>query len=180
LFSLMAAGFFLIPAGGEFTSVIWHAFVNVALPAGLGLTAGAFLLYAALYFGGEPFIRRWGRYAGITWEQIKRAESKIIRGRADEWLIFVLRVLPFVPNVAVSAVCGVFRYPLKPFLILTFLGGTLRAFIVSLIGWSVGAAYVEYASELSRAGAIAAVIFLLVVAGISVAFVVQKKLAKRG
>jgi membrane protein DedA with SNARE-associated domain len=164
LFSLMAAGFFLIPQQSAALVVVWKCLAYVALPAGIGLTAGAFLVYSALYFGGEPVVRRWGRWVGLSWDKVKRAEEHLIKGTADEWILFGLRVVPFVPNVAVSAVCGLFKYPLKTFLILTFLGGAMRAFLMGLVGWALGAAYAEYANDLTRIGSIAAWVFLGVAA----------------
>lgn len=174
ILSFMAAGFFLLPASGTAGTILLEAFLKVALPAGLGLTAGAFFMYAAFYFGGEPLIHRWGRYVGVSWADVKRAEEKFIRGHADEWILFGVRVIPFVPNVAISIVCGTLRYPLKTYLALTFVGGTIRAFFVGLIGWSVGAAYAAYAAELNRIGYAVGLGVLLVVA-LWVGYLVKKR-----
>ena len=178
LFSLMAAGFFLVPAGGSAAAVAWYTFIRVALPASIGLTAGAFLLYSAFYFGGEALVRRWGRYVGLTWDRLKQAEERLVNGPADEWVLFGLRVVPFVPNVAISAACGLFHYPLRTFLILTFLGGGLRAFLVALIGWALGATYSEYAEQLSRVGTIAAIVFL-VMAAVAIGIFINRAQKKR-
>jgi membrane protein DedA with SNARE-associated domain len=178
LFSLMAAGFFLVPEGGSAFTVAWKCLLNVALPAGVGLTAGAFLVYSVLYFGGEPIVRKWGKWIGLSWEKVKRAEERLIRGTADEWILFGLRVIPFVPNVAVSAVCGLFKYPLRTFLILTFIGGAVRAFCMGLLGWALGAAYTEYAPELARIGSISGVIFLIV-AAVAIGLWIQRMHKKR-
>lgn len=174
ILSFMAAGFFLLPETGSVSTILWEAFLKVALPAGLGLTAGAFFVYAAFYFGGEPLIHRWGRYVGISWTDVKQAETRFIRGHADEWILFGLRVVPFVPNVAISVVCGTLRYPLKTYLALTFVGGMIRAFFVGLIGWSVGAAYAAYAEELNKIGYALGLGALLIIA-VWVGYLIKKR-----
>jgi membrane protein DedA with SNARE-associated domain len=164
LFSLMAAGYFLVPADAGVVTVALQTFLKVALPTAVGLTSGAFLVYAALYFGGEPFVRRWGKWMGLSWEKIEKVEARFVKGSINEWVIFGLRVVPFVPNVAVSAACGLFRYPVRNFLILTFLGGAVRAFLMGLLGWAVGAAYAQYAGHLEQMGLVGGAVFLVLAA----------------
>ncbi len=174
LLSFMAAGFFLLPTQASPGVIVGDALLYVALPAGLGLTCGAFFVYAALYFGGEPIIHRWGRYVGLSWEKLKKVEAHLAKHKADEWLLFGMRVVPFVPNVAVSAAFGVLRYPLKTFLALTFLGGSLRAFFVGLLGWSVGAAYVSYAETLSKIGSVLGVVTFIAIL-VAVGHLIKKR-----
>lgn len=165
--ALMAAGFFLIPQGLSFGEIVIPALLQVILPATLGLTLGSLFVYSVAYLGGKPLIVRWGKLFGVTWEKLERAEARFTAGRTDEVLIFALRAVPVTPNFLISAVCGLVRYPVKEFLLLTLFGGMVRAILMGFLGWSVGAAYVQYAeqlSELTNLIAIAVTAFIVVVA----------------
>ncbi len=147
--ALMAAGFFLIPQGVSFSEVAIPALLEVILPAAFGLTLGSLFVYSVAYLGGKPLVVRWGKLFGVTWEKLERAEARFTSGRADEVIIFGLRAVPVTPNFLISAICGLVRYPVKEFIALTFFGGVVRAILMGFLGWSVGAAYVQYAEQLS-------------------------------
>lgn len=165
--ALMAAGFFLIPQGLPFSEIVLPALFQVILPASVGLTLGSLFIYSVAYLGGKPLIMRWGKLFGITWEKLERAEARFTKGKADEAIIFALRAVPVTPNFLISAVCGLVRYPVKEFIALTFFGGVVRAVLMGFLGWSVGAAYVQYAEQLStftNLVAAATLLFLMVFA----------------
>lgn len=158
-FALMAAGFLMLPASSGLGEVLADALGRVVLPASVGLTIGAIFVYAVAYLGGEPLIRRWGRWFGISWAAIERTKARLARSSADELLLFGLRAVPVVPNFLVSVVCGIVHYPAKSFILITFLGSVVRAFLMSLVGWSAGAAYVTYAARLEETGKVVAIAF---------------------
>ncbi len=157
----MFAGFFLIPVEYSFLQAIITAFFHVAIPMALGITVGSALFYAAAYFGGKPLIIRYGKWFGLSWTLIEKTEKKFTKGSMDEIVLLVLRSVPFVPSVALSAFCGLVRYPLKTFLILTFAGSLIRASIMALIGWQVRDAYVVYANFTSTIETLSLVVIAL-------------------
>lgn len=178
LLSFMGAGFLVLPKSGEFGLVMWDALVKVALPAGIGLSLGAAIVYGVCYAGGEPFIRRAGRWFGLRWETIENLRERLAKSRIDELIVFSLRVIPFFPSVVVSAACGIIRYPFSKFLILTFFGGSLRAFLMGLLGWSLGEAYAAYASEFGNVlvwSGIAVLAILIISGGIYLGFRRRKR-----
>ncbi|MBI2278983.1 MAG: VTT domain-containing protein [Candidatus Brennerbacteria bacterium] len=147
--ALMAAGFFLIPQGENFAAIALPAFLKVILPASAGLTLGSLFVYSVAFLGGKSAIVRWGKIFGLTWGKLEQAEARFTRGGADEVIIFVLRAVPITPNFLISAVCGIVRYPVKRFIIITFFGGVARAILMGFLGWSVGGAYAQYAAQFS-------------------------------
>ncbi len=170
---LMAAGFLLLPALGSIKTALLDGVLWVVLPAALGLTLGAILVYSLAYVGGEPLIEKWGKRFGLSWSKVERWRNRITRGTGDELLVFFLRAFPVVPNSLVSVACGMVRYPARSFIILTFLGSLVRALIMGFVGWSVGEAYLSYAVRFSVWGRYAliggaAIIALAIVAGIFV------------
>lgn len=149
-FTLMIAGFLFLPAYDGFLNVLWNAFIRIAIPGALGLVTGSFFFYFFAYVGGKPIIDTWGKWFGFSWETVEDIEKKFTKKYADEVVLFVLRAIPLLPNVAISAFCGAIRYPLKSFIVITFLGNVVRALIMAFFGWWAGEAYVLYAERISR------------------------------
>lgn len=122
----------------------------IAIPVSVGLSIGSAVVYALGYYGGKPLIERTRKWTGINWQDFQKAEVKISQGNKDEIALFVLRLLPIIPGVAISGFCGVMRYPFKKFIFITGLGAFARAFLLGLLGWQVGALYADYADLVSK------------------------------
>ncbi|RJQ24027.1 hypothetical protein C4565_10350 [Candidatus Parcubacteria bacterium] len=152
-FALLAAGFFLLPSYDSFSSVLFQSIFKVVIPGGLGLAVGSMFIYAIVYLEGEPIIKKYGKWFGIHWSDVEKINNKMKQGKADEWILFGLRALPIVPNIAVSAMCGLIKYPAKRYFVITFFGSALRAFLMGILGWSLGEAYVIYAGQIEEFGA---------------------------
>lgn len=176
---LLAAGFFFLPASGEFLSIFIKAIYFIAIPGALGLTVGALFGYSLAYMGGEALIKKFGKWLGVSWSSIEKTREKFEKSRSDEFIILSLRTLPFIPNLAVSLACGTLRYPIKKFILLTFIGTFLRALLMGMLGWSLGGAYVIYASRISSVWAYFAEIIGGLVILCIVYFIFKKKLKSR-
>lgn len=140
----LAAGFFMLPAASPFGTVIADAIFMIAIPGAFGLTIGSLFGYLVAFYGGELAIKRWGRYVGISWHSVERFQEKLSKGGTDEFIIFMLRAVPFFPNMAISIGCGLIHYEFKRYLIITLMGGFFRALSMALFGWYIGAAYADY------------------------------------
>jgi len=123
--------------------------INVVLPASAGVTLGSLFVYTIGYFLGSPFIKRWGKYMGVSWEDIEKAEGRFSSGHSDNLILFTLRAVPVVPSVAISIFCGFIRYRLRDYLIFTLLGSLVRGFILGLLGWQFGMLYLEISQQIS-------------------------------
>lgn len=175
---LLAAGFFSLPASGEFLSIFIRAIYFIAIPGALGLSIGALFGYSLAYMGGEALIKKFGKWLGISWSSIEKTRDKFEKSKSDEFIILSLRAIPFIPNLAVSLACGILRYPVKKFILLTFAGTFLRALLMGMLGWSLGGAYVIYASRISEFGIYATEI-VVTLAFLAVVYFVIRKMAKR-
>ncbi len=80
---------------------------------------------------------------------MKKTEQKFIRGYRDELILLGMRVSP-VPGVAISGFCGFIRYPVYRFLAVTALGAAIRGFLLGLLGWYAGTAYLKYAQAIAQ------------------------------
>lgn len=146
---MVSAGFFFLE--GPFTlSLIATLLFTIVIPIALGVTLGSIVIYTIFYYGGKPFIEKWGRWFGLRWSDIERAQAKIDASYRDELILFGLRVVPVVPNVAIGALCGIVRYSFKKYVIATLCGSAVRAAILALLGWEVGELYLEYTKQIEQ------------------------------
>ncbi len=175
----LAAGFFLLPTSVSFTEIALRGAFTIALPVSIGITIGSTLVYALGFFGGKPVIEKSKKWTGINWDDIEKSEARFTRGKGDEISLFVLRVLPIIPGVAISGFCGVVRYQFKKFIIITSLGAFVRAFVLGLVGWQVGELYVTYADMISKFEkyVLSVVFFLLLLSFLG--YYIRKKIKAR-
>lgn len=146
----LTAGFFLLPPDGAFLETIWPAMFIIAFPVALGVTLGSLAVYGIGHLGGKPAIEKSKKWLGLGWKDLEKIESKLIRGSGDEIALFILRTLPVIPGVAISGFCGIVRYPLKTFAVVTFLGAFVRALALGVVGWYVGGVYEIYSETISK------------------------------
>lgn len=141
---------FLIMKGSEISlRAFGTLFLNVVIPAAVGVTMGSLFLYSITYYAGKPVIERWGKYFGLSWSKVEEIEKRFEDSRSDELILFILRALPVVPSVIINAFCGVIRYEIKRYLSITFFGTIVRTIILGFIGWQFGNLYQDAAQKIS-------------------------------
>lgn len=174
----LTAGFFLLPADGSYFDIAWKALFLISFPVASGVTLGSSAVYGLGYWGGKPAIEKNKKWFGISWEGIERAEARLTRGRGDEITLFTLRILPVVPGIAISGFCGIVRYPLKTFVIITFLGAMIRAFMLGVVGWSAGSAYQKYSEAITAVEKTGLAILIVAAAFFLVVLFLKRRRAK--
>jgi len=157
-FVLTLSGFIFLDGPLSFDLFLRLIFI-VVLPASLGVTIGSLAVYGIAYGAGKPILIRWGRWLGLSWRDVETLQKKLDTKNVDEITLFVLRVIPLVPSVAISACYGLIRFDIKKYLLLTFLGTCIRATMLALLGWKVGSLYLKYAHVIGR---VEGVIFLVI------------------
>lgn len=178
-FSLLAAGFFLIPVGGLMGETFFHILLKIGIPAGLGFAVGSLFPYALAYIGGEPIIHKWGKWIGVSWKDVEKINRFFKGNYKDELVLIGLRTLPVVPSGLISVACGIVRYPIKNFFLTTFMGSGIRAFLMGLLGWSLGEAFVVYADQIAEFGMYVVYGVALIVIAFVATFYIRKRLRKR-
>ena len=143
------SGFLFVSGPVNFINILKLLF-QVALPAAAGVTLGSLIVYGLAFWGGKRVIEKWGRWIGLYWSDIEKMEKRMETSKKDEVAILVARMIPAVPSVAVSALCGFLQMKFAKYLYLTFAGNTVRALILGAVGWQVGNAYYKYAELISR------------------------------
>ncbi|MEK9201703.1 MAG: VTT domain-containing protein, partial [Patescibacteria group bacterium] len=142
---VLTAGF-LLPIHGSWSVEFFSSlFSIVIIPSALGVAIGSLAVYGLAYVSGKPAIEKWGKWLGVSWQDIEKAQEKLKNTRKDEITILILRAIPIIPSVVISAFCGVTRMALWSYLTVSFIGAAIRAFILGLIGSKVGELYFVYA-----------------------------------
>jgi membrane protein DedA with SNARE-associated domain len=146
----LMAGFFILPSAASFIEIGVRGILFIAIPVSIGISIGSTLVYMIGFFGGKPAIEKSKKFTGVNWQEILKIEEKVTRGNRDEIALFILRLIPIVPGFAISGFCGVVRYPFRKFIIITFFGSFVRAFILAMVGWQAGELYVNYVDIISK------------------------------
>jgi membrane protein DedA with SNARE-associated domain len=147
---MMGGGFGLLLGQPFSWYAVWQLLWLVAVPAAAGVALGSLVVYGLTYYFGKPFLERYGKFFGLSWLAIEQVQARFARGYADEVVLLVVRAVPALPSVAISAFCGLTRMPVKPYLLYSFLGTIVRALILSWLGWQLGKLYTIWAGVISR------------------------------
>lgn len=162
---LMSAGAILIDSSNIFT-IIFSALL-ISIIAGATQTIASLILYAPGYLIGKPFIEKFEKYHGVSWEEINNFNKRFKNAKSDGLVIFFLRAIPIVPLSVISGVCGIIKIDYKKYLIWTFFGTVPRNFILAISGFYFINTYLEIASHFDNLESFITIsIIILIIFGI--------------
>lgn len=92
----------------------------------VGKTLASWILYIIADKLEDVLVLRFGKFFGITHEQIESIGGKLSKGWKDDLLIILARAFPIIPSAPVSIACGVLKVNLRSFLLGTFVGTIFR------------------------------------------------------
>ena len=141
---ILGTSLFLLKGQAIDISSILNLLFIIAIPISLGMTIGGVITYIPCFYMGKAFIDRWGKYISLKWEDIEKMDKKFEDTKKDYILLYLIRTTPIVPSIILSAFCGVVRYDLKKYIIITFLGGLTRTLIFGIIGWQFANVFQGY------------------------------------
>jgi len=145
----------IMPFSGYLVSTGTFNFHLVSWAGALGNLLGSLLAYYVGYYGGRPFILRFGKYILIRKEELARADRFFERW--GSWAVFICRVLPIV-RTFISLPAGISRMRIVPFILLTFFGSLPWCYLLTYIGKVMGENWEDIRGYFHR--------FDLVIAGI--------------
>lgn len=141
------------------------ALILIAIIAAVGKTIGALIVYFITDKMEDLIVTRFGRFFGVTHEEIERLGTKLGHGARDYLLLTFFRALPIMPSSVVSVGCGLLKVPLRLYIISTFLGTILRDSVYLYVGF-VGTTALS--SFVSKSSSIESIIQLLIVGAFAV------------
>ena len=121
------AGF--LAAQGEFS------FALVIVFSSLGSIVGSVLSYYFGKYGGEKIITKYGKYALIDEEDLKKTQQWF--KKRGESTIFIGRFIPVVRHL-ISIPAGIGKMNLKKFCLYTLLGATIWNSFLAYLGYMLG------------------------------------------
>ena len=140
------------------------AWVLVGLTGTLGEVAGGSILYAIGWYGGLPFVHRYGKYVRFREHELERVHAFYEQYGAIT--VFWCRFIPLIRGIA-ALPPGLSRMPKRYFLTYTALGSAVFCFGLAYLGDVAGHnldAIMTYVHDFLRA--ILAVTALVVVAAL--------------
>ncbi len=150
------AGFLIV----ERTFTFWQ----VILASTLGSIAGSLISYYAGYYGGMPFVRKFGKYLLLDVKDLELTE-KFFKKRGD-LTIFVCRFIPVVRHL-ISIPAGVGKMKVVTFSLFTILGAGLWNAFLTYCGYVLKSNWAEVV-QYSHIIDIAVVLLLLGLVGLYV------------
>lgn len=146
---ILFGGFLLIPQEATFVEAMFQVALKVMLPASAGMAIGSLFPYFIARIGEKVAVDRFGKLLQVDWAMVEKAQKYFEERNSDEWMLFIARAVPVIPSVVIAVFCGLIRMNVWSFVIISFFGSLIRTFILGLVGWAVGAAYAEYAHDIS-------------------------------
>jgi membrane protein DedA with SNARE-associated domain len=149
------------------------AWIVVGAVATVGEIAGGLVLYAVGYYGGVPFVKRYGKYVMFREHELERVHRFYERfGRTT---VFWCRFIPFVRGVA-ALPAGISRMQKRYFVTYTALGSACFCFGLAFLGNLAGKNIDALTASLHK---VALAVVLLAVAALIAAIVLVRARAKR-
>lgn len=110
--------------------------VVLTLVAALAKTVATMLYYVLGDKLEDVLVPRFGKYVGITHEDVESIGKRLDKGGRREFLsLFAIRCLPILPSAPVSLVCGVLKIGLRTFWWASFAGNLVRGGMMLLTGY---------------------------------------------
>lgn len=170
----MGAGIFIM--GGDPISVasVIKLILQISIPAALGVTIGSlpYVWLARKY--GIKIIDRWGKWIGVTVDDIKNLEQKLEQTAWDDVLFVGMRAFPVIPSVALAIYGGIIEMSWMRYIVLSFIGVFIRATGLGILGWFFGSSLDSVSSGIGRFENIGFLIIIL----LTVTWILWTKKAK--
>lgn len=146
-------------------------FLNVFIVYGVvvaGDLVGDIIFYAIGRWGGRTFLEKWGKYFGISLDDVSHLESHFEKqgGKTilfGKWTHFV--------GIAVLVAAGIAKTPFRRFLLINFLGSLPKSLAFLIIGYYFGQAYRQINEYFGYA---TLSIFFVVIVSAAIYFFVKK------
>lgn len=101
----------------------------------IGCVLGSIPSYYLGYFGGRPFIKKYGKYFLISNKDLEEADKWV--DKYGDWAFFICRMLPVI-RTFISLPAGILKAKKRTFFTLTFLGSLIWCYLLVYVGIKMG------------------------------------------
>lgn len=138
--------------------------IIVGLVATVAEVVGGIVLYTVGFYGGIPFVKRYGKYVMFREHELARVHA--FYERQGTKTVFLCRFLPFIRGVA-ALPAGISRMQKRFFITYTAAGSAIFCFGLAYLGEAAGKNIDAISAKLHEFSLLAAgVVVLLIVGGI--------------
>lgn len=106
-----------------------------AIFGAIGCVLGSMPSYYLGYFGGRPFVEKYGKYFLVSQKDLEDADKWV--DKYGDWAFFICRMLPVI-RTFISFPAGILRARKRIFFTLTFLGSLLWCYVLVFVGVKMG------------------------------------------
>jgi len=164
----------VMPFAGFLIEQGTFTFWQVIFVSTLGSIFGSLISYYIGYYGGMPFVKKFGKYALLDVEELEATE-RFFKKRG-ELTIFICRLIPVVRHL-ISIPAGTGKMNIWKFSIFTIIGAGIWNAFLTYVGYVLKSNWNEV-MKYSHIIDIAVVIFLLAIVGLYVYRHLKKRAAK--
>ena len=147
----------------------------IAVISSFAKTLAGWLLYFVADVAEDVLMTKFGKYFGVSHEEIERIGAYISGGWKDSLVLFLLRSIPVMPSSPISVTCGAIKINIKTFLLATFFGSIIRSFFFLYIGYTGLEASRNLMEGLDSLDTIFKIIFVVVLLGVFIWALYKRK-----
>ena len=107
----------------------------VSLAGAFGCLVGSVVAYAVGYYGGRPFIQRWGKWILLSERELAWADR--LFNKYGSPTVFIARLLPVI-RTFISLPAGIARMPFGRFCLYSFVGSFPWCLALAYVGLKMG------------------------------------------
>lgn len=136
----------ILATGGILASRGIFSFLGAFLTGLLGSVFCAIVIYFMGYFGGRPFIKRFGKYFFMKEEELEKSDSWF--NKYGMFGALIGRNFPIIRTL-ISLPIGIMRLPFWKFLIYTTIGSIPWTFLFVYLGYALGNSWILVSAKMS-------------------------------
>jgi membrane protein DedA with SNARE-associated domain len=125
----------IMPFAGYLVTTGRFSFLWVVILGAFGNLVGSIVAYAAGFYGGRPFIKRYGKYVLIKEEELDKADKFF--NKYGSLSVFFSRLLP-IARTFISLPAGIAKMPFWKFSFYTFIGSFFWSALLAYLGVFLG------------------------------------------
>lgn len=161
----------ILPVGGKMAADGVITLVGANVAAAVGSIIGSLLAYVVGFYGGRPFILKYGKYFFMNEKHFHHAEETF--NKYGEVAVFFGRLLPII-RTFISLPAGISKMNVKKFLIFSTIGMLPWNFLLIFLGYEFGEKFTEIVGPIYKKFEYAVVIAIILV----ILFFVFRKIYK--
>lgn len=151
-----------------------YAIFLVAIGA-VGKTMGGFIIYVIADKGEDIIIRRFGKFFGVSSNQIELIGKRLNKGWRDNVVLFLLYAAPVVASAPISIACGLVKINIRSFLIAMFSGVFVRNLFYFYIGYTGAGALVAISENIRGIEKFSYILILAIIVAIFVSIYFHRR-----